>query len=258
MRVLSQMDSVPLQSIRMRGTVTGFAKSQGASGTITLEANGPSSSRVEMAFADGTRRIDVRGERHGGLPWGAWADAAGQFHAMALHNCWGPPVWFLPQWAALQPAHGNDIFELSVSNRHDLGAPERLRRARRWSRASAAQQALIERLSAADLILDRAGSVPQELHYNLHPDRDLTRNIEVTVRYSDYRAVDGIHVPFRIREYLGSSLMLDIVVTSVDVNQALPAADFVAPQNLIPVRPKGRPATGNSRRPRLPRPEVHE
>lgn len=85
---------------------------------------------------------------------------------------------------------------------------------------------LVQRLSSVRYQLNPTTYLPSKITFNTHPDADMNRDIGVEVDYSDYRLVDGVQVPYRIRKYLNGSLILDISVSSVIVNPTLSDSDF--------------------------------
>jgi hypothetical protein len=66
--------------------------------------------------------------------------------------------------------------------------------------------------------LDTVTLLPAVLTYSLHPDNGAQFEIAVEVHYSDYRAVNGVHIPFLIQRYVNGSLQLEIRVSSAEIN----------------------------------------
>ena len=55
---------------------------------------------------------------------------------------------------------------------------------------------------------------------------DAGTDIAAEVRFSDYRLVSGIRVPFHVQEFLNGGLVLDILISNVTVNPGLQDTDF--------------------------------
>jgi len=85
---------------------------------------------------------------------------------------------------------------------------------------------LLQHLSQVDVFLDSPTQLPVALAFNQHPDNDAGLDIPAEVRFSDYRAVNGVQVPFRIQKYLNNSLILDIQIQTATLSSSLTASAF--------------------------------
>jgi hypothetical protein len=85
---------------------------------------------------------------------------------------------------------------------------------------------LTQHLTEMDLYLDPNTSLPMKLAFNEHPDNDASRDIPVEIRFSDYRAVDGTQVPFRLQKFVNGTLLLDVRVELATLNSNLSASTF--------------------------------
>ena len=90
----------------------------------------------------------------------------------------------------------------------------------------------IQRLSALDIYLDANSYLPLVVSFNVHPDNDASTDIPVRILFGDYRATNGIQVPFRIQKFLQGSLTLDLIVAKAATNSGLPESEFTIPQLL--------------------------
>lgn len=77
-----------------------------------------------------------------------------------------------------------------------------------------------------DFFLDPATLLPLAISFNTHPDDNALRDIPVEIRFSDYRLVNGVQVPFHIQKFLNGSLSLDVQVQNVVINSGLSANEF--------------------------------
>jgi hypothetical protein len=85
---------------------------------------------------------------------------------------------------------------------------------------------LTQHLTEIDLYLDPDTSLPLKLAFNEHPDNDASRDIPVEIRFSDYRAVNGTQVPFRLQKFINGTLLLDVRVELATLNSNLSASTF--------------------------------
>src|SRR5207249_11619003 len=85
---------------------------------------------------------------------------------------------------------------------------------------------LLQNASRVELYIDAVTNLPTALVYNTHPDKNLAQDIPVEVRFSDYRLVDGVQVPFQIKKYLNRTLVLDVQISSAAVNSGLSASSL--------------------------------
>jgi hypothetical protein len=77
-----------------------------------------------------------------------------------------------------------------------------------------------------DLYVDGATFLPISYVYNSHPDTDAGLDIPTEIRYSDYRTVDGILVPFHVQKLVNGSLSLDLQFQAASLNTGLSAAQI--------------------------------
>jgi hypothetical protein len=85
---------------------------------------------------------------------------------------------------------------------------------------------LMQHLSQMDIYLDSSTQLPVALAFNQHPDNDAGLDIPIEVRFSDYRAVNGVQVPFHIQRFLNNGLILDIQLQATTLNSGLTASAF--------------------------------
>ena len=238
--------SASVKDVTLTGSVTRTAGPDTESGTITLKALGNRLSRVEMNFGSG-REIELRGADSRGVPKSSWTGADGTAHSMAGHNTLTDAVWFFPALTSLSRDPAKEA-NLSVS---DFGvqqkngasveslhfglhqpAPSALVKAPSGSAATPKAPLpgarTLDELSATEIDLDPGSSLPRSLSFNVHPDNNAQIDIPVEVRFSDYRPVNGVSVPFHIQKYLNGTLHLDITLQSAAINTGLQTTEFAA------------------------------
>ena len=150
-----------------------------------------------------------------------WSGEDGIVHAIDPGNCWRPVIWFLPP-LSLQPSllpsylgaldlGSGTVGFTTTSYRHlqgELVLPDLL---------GSLTSDIMQR-STADLGLDPASLLPAVLAYSIRPDNDAPIPIAIEIHYSNYRAINGVQIPFTIQRYINGSLQLEIDVTTAQVN----------------------------------------
>jgi hypothetical protein len=217
----SGTQSSNLATIQIEGTAISSIGGEVKSGTIVLKSQGSTRSRVDLSFG-GEQTTEIQNST---LPENnILIDSTGNVRQLAIHNTWSAATWFFP--AFLPTALWN-----SSSVQFSLPAPAdasgiTLQSNTELSGVATTMHNLVERLSSVRYQLNPTTYLPSKVTFTTHPDADLNRDIGVEVDYSDYRLVDGVQVPFRIRKYLNGDLILDITVTNVIINPTLSDSDF--------------------------------
>ena len=181
---------------------------------LTAKITGQSS--AEFDLSSGTRIESESGI--GDDRTCTWTDKNGISHDVASSNCWLSTVWFLPH-LALQTA-GLPAALQSVT------VPDSAPHIRYWlyiapGKTSAAATAQIKIWSQADLVLDPATLLPASLKYTIHPDNNSSVNLQVEVRYSNYKPVSGVQLPMHVERYINGNLQVSIDVDSAVINSSL-------------------------------------
>jgi len=215
----------PVNDVALTGAATQIAGSTRETGTVTLKAKGTQESRIDLALSSG-RHTQIRNQAPG-YAQGAWSGSDAISHPIALHNCWTDAAWFFPPLSSLAALGSPDLAVSYLGQESRLGiSVQHLRFWRQASTRSTNAIQLIHRLSTVDMYLDSASLLPVAITFNLHPDVDAGTDIAAEVRFSDYRQVSGIRVPFHVQEFLNGGLVLDILISNVTVNPGLQDTDF--------------------------------
>jgi hypothetical protein len=88
-------------------------------------------------------------------------------------------------------------------------------------------QAIASKLSSSEVFLDSTSHLPVAITFNLHPDDDYETDIPVEIRYSDYRLVNGVTVPFSIKRYLNGGQVQELSIQNVAINSGVSVSDFI-------------------------------
>lgn len=220
---LALTGGVPVSDVLLNADAEWIVGGTKVSGTATLRAKGTTKARLDIVAGE-VRRTETRNDSNG--PDGQWAALDGTRHAMALHNCWGPAAWFSPH-AIVQALSSSEVVARHVGRetRGTLTVDRvQSRRANTEKNLQLAQD--LEKLSTADIFLDSATHLPTAVVFNTHPDNDYGRDIPIEIRFSDYRAVNGVMVPFRIQRFMQGTLNLDLTITTATINSGLAESEF--------------------------------
>lgn len=217
-----------ITSVVLTGSAHWIAGSDDRSGPARIEVQAGAerpSVRMELDL-DGGTRIETAAASPDGEPLGQWSDAAQRISGkLTLDDLWNEPAWIFPALSRLARAGAAGVTATLVGGEvRDGQSVEHLHLT--W--APAGQKpgitAAIRELGANDLYLDSATLLPAALDYSLHSEGK--PDIAVEIRYSDYRAIAGIEVPFHIQRYLQNGLNLDLVLTDAAINAPIAPTDF--------------------------------
>jgi hypothetical protein len=214
--------NVPLHDTTLTGTARRIAGSDDESGTAVLKALATGEARMDFSFPSG-QRSEVRTNSNS-VPAGTWTGPDGKSHAQSQHNLMTDSAWFFPaltvgrlvssqnssvSLVGLETRDGVQVAHLTVFQQ--FSAPD----------VPADISMLMQHLSQMDIFLDSSTHLPIALEFDQHPDNNDGLDIPVEIRFSDYRAVNGVQVPFHIQRYLNNSLILDIQLQDATLNSGL-------------------------------------
>jgi hypothetical protein len=216
----------PLSDVTLSGTARRIAGSDDDTGTAVLKAVATGASRTDLSLSSG-QRTEVC-DLSAASPAGTWSGPDRVSHPIANHNLVSGPAWFFPAFTiARRPsASGYIAAYVGRESRNSL-AVEHVSLSQQVATSPDAI-ALFQHLSQVEIYLDSTTLLPVALTFNSHPDNDAGLDIPSEIRYSDYRAVNGIQVPFHIQKYVNNTLTLDFQAQAVALNTGLTAAQFTA------------------------------
>jgi hypothetical protein len=207
-----------VNDVTLTGTVERIAGSDDESGSATYRALA-GSNRLDMVFAEGTH-TEIR-TTGGSGPSGSWRGVDGVSHPISRHNLITgidlipafliasllDPSKFSLAYVGLETVDNSGLTHIGVSE-NTAGLPED-------------QIAVAAHLSQVDLYVDASTQLLSKIAFNQHPDNNFQIDIPTEIRYSDYRLVDGVEVPYRIQKYVNNNLTLDIQVQSAVLNSGI-------------------------------------
>jgi len=187
-------------------------------------------SRVEFSFPSGPRAETC--DASGDTPSGSWTGTDRAVHPIAYHNLRTEPAWFHPAFLlghALAPGG----FKFSYVGR-EARADAAVHHFAVWQLqnlpadvpADIASQ--LQELTRTDVYLDASSLLPVAIAFATHPDNDMGLSIPIEIQFSDYRAVNGVRIPFQVQKFLNNGLILDLIVKEAQVNTGIAAAEFKA------------------------------
>jgi hypothetical protein len=215
--------STPIADITLSGTAHYIAGSDDETGIAVLKAI-PGASRIDLSLSSGSR--SEIWNIVSGTPSGTWSGPDGVSHPISYHNLLLiDPAWFFPVFSiSCGLAAGYSATYLGHET-YDGQAVEHVSVVQQVT-GSVPDVALLQHLSEINFYLDSTTLLPVALAFNIHPDGDALLDLPVEVRFSDYRSVNGVQVPFQIQKFLNNSLILDLQFQSVSLNTGLSATSF--------------------------------
>lgn len=202
-----------VSSIVLTGQVERSAGGDAQNGTITLTARADGSSTVQMQLGSGAfgQMQDTFANGQGC----SWSGADSVSHPAPRHNCFVPLAWFLPEIA---------FFSSQLPASGVISIPSNDNPSIHWqmtppTTAAVQVMTLLTHIGAYDLAFDASTFLPTSFSYLAHPDSNAGIDIPVSIRYSDYRTVNSVNIPFHIQRYFNGVLSLDITISNVTVTR---------------------------------------
>ena len=214
----------PTTDVTLSGSVQYIAGSDDESGTATLQALA-GASKLSLSLPSGSRTYVEN--TSGNSPSGTWSGPDGVAHAIAYHNLLTDPVWFFP---LLPIARGlsNSGYVITYVDQETLDgeAVQHITIFQPGSLQTSNGEPSLSHLSQMDYFLDSITFLPVAVKFTVHPDTNDLLDIPVEVRFSDYRAVNGVQVPFHVQKFLNNVLALDFQFETAALNTGLSASQL--------------------------------
>lgn len=195
--------------------------SDNETGTANLLAKGIGYSRIDTNVGALTRS-DVRNVANGN-PGGAWVTNGSTATAYANHNCWTDAAWFFPALSSLtQTSNPSFVFKYVGLEQRGGTSVQHIQ----VFQLPSGMPTIFHHLSTEDFYLDAGTLLPSAVAFSTHPDGNAGTDIAVEVDFLNYQTVGGVVAPLHIQKFQQGSLLLDIQVSSVAVNQGLGVSLF--------------------------------
>jgi hypothetical protein len=203
----------------LTGTASLTVGPDSETGTATLKVTALGDSRLDLSFPSGNRS-EIR--NHAGtppvlsLPVGAptpvgstntlqpigyWSGPDGAFHNMAGHNVLTDSTWFFPAFTVFRLASQNYVLSYGGAETFNGQSVLHISATLGVPNASAETLTELQRLSRLDLYVDPTTFLPVALVFNAHADTNAAVDIATEIRFSNYRPVSGMAIPFHVQRY---------------------------------------------------------
>jgi hypothetical protein len=214
--------SIQVNDVTLTGIGTRTAGSDVESGSVSLKALVGGESRLDLTIAGGTRS-EVRNFDSNNAPQGFWIGLDGTTHSMANHNCGTDTAWFFPALSVLSQLSNPNLLVTYVGNETRAGVSVQHLH---FVIQNPVATGLFQQISSEEVYLNTSSNLPVAMTFNAHPDNDASANIPAEIDFSNYQAVNGVQVPFRVQRLLNGSVLFDLTIQSATVNSGLTAAAF--------------------------------
>lgn len=214
-----------VNDVTLTGTVEWIAGSDDETGAVVLKALTTGEASLAMTLRSGTI-TEVHSSIANG-PAGNWVGTDGVSHEISMHNGWTDAPWFFPAFSSAYGSNPNLQIRYVGQETLDGASVQHIRLNRIVpGDATGAPSSLVLRLSQTDLYCDAQSFFPVAVKFNTHPDNNAAIDIPVEIKYSDFRSVGGVLIPFRIQQFIQNSQHIDIQLTNAALNSGLSTSQF--------------------------------
>lgn len=215
----------PPKDIVLSGLARRISGSDDETGTAVLKAISSGASREELSLPSGKWTEVLRTSQP--QPSGSWSGPDGVTREIAFHNLLVGSSWFYPTLVIAPAVSNNDYLATSLGRKTRNGQTvEHIVLCRPSPSAIPNTTVSYQHLSQLDLFVDAATLFPAAITFSIHPENAASTDIPIEVRFSDYRSLSGVQIPFHIQKFMNGSLTLDLQIQSATLNSGLPANEF--------------------------------
>jgi hypothetical protein len=225
-QALTGAATASINDVTLTGTARRIVGADDETGTAKVKALATGETRMDLSFPSGTlSEVRVNGEKG---PVGHWQGPDAVRHAIPYHNLMLDSAWFFPALMLHRFSSTQDfILSYTGNETRDGRVVEHV--TVNWlpdPRIPARAAALMQHATQIEIYLDVVTHLPSSISFNSHPDNDAKTDIPTEIRFSDYHAVNGVQVPFRVQKFLNNGLLLDLQLDAAALNTGLSASDF--------------------------------
>ena len=206
-QIAASFSSAPIQTVQLTGTAQAYAGSDQPAGTFSYQIKSTGERTLRLDIGD-LSRTDITGT-FGDFTACKRIDASGVSHTVADHNCALPLDWVLPVVGLqLQAAK----LSASVAEVTDVtGASlQKLTLQRPVKEGSKFAIQMAKHLTDMEFQVDPVSMSLKSISFTEHPEQDASTDFPVEIRYSDYRDINGVKLPFHVQKYVRGGLTLDL------------------------------------------------
>jgi hypothetical protein len=217
--------NIAITDVTLAGSAHYIAGSDDETGSVILKALSSGPARSDLSLSSGTFSEIFNLSSSG--PAGAWSGSDGIFHAAATHNLLTEPAWFSPNLAIARRL-SSPTFVATYVGRENLNGQtvEHVAVCQTSAYQDPPGGPTFAHLSQVDFYIDSGNFLLAAMAFNVHPDDDAILDIPVQIRFSDYRSVSGVQVPFRVQKMLNNMLFLDLQLQVVTINSGVSISSF--------------------------------
>lgn len=213
-----------LNDVTLNANASWTAGSDEETGSATLKATVIGQGRVDLSLSNGSRSEVIDASQ--AAPTGNWCGTDGTWHAMVTHNLYSDPTWFFPSFLINRVLSSSSYAISPMDPETQNGVA--VEHVQIYQQPGFTSQAAptIQSLSGIDIYLNASTLLPVSISFNTHADNNALVNVPIQIDFSNYQTVQGISVPYHIQKYINNGLVLDLTVSSVQVNSGLSTSNF--------------------------------
>lgn len=215
-----------LNDVTLNANASWTAGSDEETGSAILKGTAIGQGRVDLSLSNGSRSEVV--DTSQAVPTGSWCGTDGSWHPIVTHNLYADPTWFFPAFLLSRALSSTNYAISSMDAETQDGTAVEHIGIYQQNEFAGQMATVLQRLSQIDVYLNAATLLPVSMSFNAHADNNALLNIPVQIRFSSYQVVKDVSVPFHVQKYVQNNLLLDMTISSVQVNTGLSAADFQA------------------------------
>ena len=207
-----------VQDVKATGTITFYVGGAQSKGPVTLRARGGHQFRLDSQISGQMRTVLVnnghgfRKSEDGKVIGISTSDAANLI-------AFGAPTWVLDN--ALQ----DTSISITPEKSAEPGGAQRIRIQKTHLKSTDIPD-LYCQLGVIEVSIDYTTFQITAVRDRLHPHDRAAEEYLRELRYSDYRTVNGMFMPFSITEYIMGQRTLTITLDSITFNSSLSDSDF--------------------------------
>ena len=209
-----------VHEIQLSGSADWYAGSLVYSGSASMTVSADGSSHVQLSLAAAGQRTETQ-TGTGSNAICQWSKGDGIAHVADQSSCRRSVSWFLPALSLQSSQLSKSLNVVDLGN-GTIGPGSATYRHLQSQYSSSDVPANVSKpltqRSTTDIGLDPTTLLPAVLMYTVHSDNRSSALIGLEIRYSDYRSIDGVKIPFLIQRYVNHSLQLEVRVSSAQVN----------------------------------------
>lgn len=213
-----------VSDVTLNANANWLAGSDNETGSATLKATAIGQGRVDLSLSNGSRSEIV--DTSQAAPSGSWCGTDGIWHSTVPHNLYTDPTWFFPTFLISRALSGANYTISAVDAETQEGIPVQHIEMYQQSMLTGRRAILFQQLSRIDIYLNASTLLPVGIAFNTHADNNALLNIPIQIKFSNYRVVQGVSVPYHVQKYIQDGLALDVTITAVQVNTGLSTSDF--------------------------------